>query len=408
MKSEYDLKDNKAKIIRFEIAPSTILTIAVVVTAFWLLSFLLPVILILVTSLILVGALVPAVKWLEHKRIKRGWSIAVVFILLTLITVFFISLTIPQIIEQVQNLIEHEPETRSKIVKLFEKSRVTSPLADYLRNFKYDLLIKSSAGTAFEFSAYVFELFAYSLGVIFLSLYIMIDRDRLQGGLFAVIPRSHHIRFSRVMLNLETIVGGYIRGQALTCALLSTFIFILLWSFNIPNALSLALFGGLADVLPYIGIFLTMFPVVLAALSKGTVVTIIVFTLMFIYEEFEGRILIPVIYGRALRLPSSIILISLFIGTALLGIIGALLALPVAAAIRMLIIELRVDLPGETEKKEDTEIKKKDAQIEKEYELRTEGMTATESAAIAIEISDERKREEESHPQNKENEKKEL
>ncbi len=125
-----------------------------------------------------------------------------------------------------------------------------------------------------------------------------------------------------------------------------------------PNALAIAVFGGVADVLPYIGIFLTIGPAVVAALAKGPTVTVIVLALMLAYEEFESRVLVPVVYGRALRLPSSVVLFSLIVGATLLGIVGALLALPVAAAILMLIEELRVELPGETELDEDAEAEK--------------------------------------------------
>jgi predicted PurR-regulated permease PerM len=223
---------------------------------------------------------------------------------------------------------------------------------------------------------------------------MMIDRDRLRGGLFAIVPRSHHIRLSRVMMNLETIVGGYIRGQVITCTLMAVFMFILLVACGVPNALAIAVFGGVADVLPYIGIFLTMGPAVVAALARGPAVTVIVLVLMLAYEEFESRVLVPVVYGRALRIPSSIVLLSLIAGTTLLGIVGALIALPVAAAILMLIEELRVELPGETELIENAELRKKDDRGEQEYERRTEGMPAEQAAAIAVEISDDRRKEE--------------
>ncbi|MEO8331232.1 MAG: AI-2E family transporter, partial [Gallionella sp.] len=232
------------------------------------------------------------------------------------------------------------------------------------------------------------------LGAIFLALYMMIDRDRLRGALYSIVPRSHHIRLSRVMMNLETIVGGYIRGQALTSALMATFIFILLVACGVPNALAIAVFGGIADVLPYIGIFLTMGPAVVAATAQGTVVTIVVFVLMLIYEEFESRVLVPVVYGRAMRLPSSIVFLSLIVGATLLGIVGALLALPVAAAMLMLVEELRMELPGETEGIESAALRKKDDRGEQEYERRTEGMHAEQAAAVAVEMSDDRKREE--------------
>ena len=70
---------------------------------------------------------------------------------------------------------------------------------------------------------------------------------------------------------------------------------------------------------------------------------------MLAYEEFESRFLVPRIYGRALRLPSSVVLVALLAGGTLMGIVGALLALPVAAAMRMLVDELRVELPGEVQ-----------------------------------------------------------
>src|SRR5665811_315875 len=134
-------------------------------------------------------------------------------------------------------------------------------------------------------------------------------------------------------------------------------------------------------------------PAVAAALDRGPTVAVIVFVLMLAYEEFESRVLVPIVYGRALRLPSSVVLFALIVGGTLLGIVGALLALPVAAAILMLIEELRVELPGETELLENAEQQKRDDRGEKEYARRTQGLPVEQAAAIAVEISDDRKNE---------------
>ena len=245
----------------------------------------------------------------------------------------------------------------------------------------------------------VFEIAAYGASAIFLALYIMIDRDRLRGGLFAVVPRSHHIRLARVMMNLETIVGAYIRGQAITCLLIAVFSFALLVACGVPNALALAVFAGIADVLPYIGAFLSIAPMVLAALARGPVIAVVVLLIMLAYEEFESRVLVPRIYGRALRLPSSVVLVALLAGGTLMGILGALLALPVAATVMMLIEELRVELPGQQEQVADVEHRVGDERAEEEYERRTEGVPAQEAAAIAVEISDDRRKEERRPPE---------
>jgi hypothetical protein len=125
-----------------------------------------------------------------------------------------------------------------------------------------------------------------------------------------------------------------------------------------------------------------------------------VLILMLAYETFESRLLIPRIYGRALRLPSSIILFSLLAGSVLSGIVGALLALPVAAALLMLVEEMRVELPGQQAQATDVEIRERDDRGEEEYERRAEGMPAEQAAAIAVEISTDRHKEENSQPTN--------
>jgi predicted PurR-regulated permease PerM len=380
--------------VRFELSFSTIFTIVLVTAGLWLMVRLLPVVLVLIVALIIVGTLGPAVSWLETRHLQRGWSIAIVFTSLLIVTLLVGVLTVPEFLAQVLSLVDREPALRARLVARLAGSHLTAPLAESLRTMHYEALIQSIGTTAFTLSTRVIEIAAYSMGAIFLSLYIMTDRDRLRGGLYSIIPRADHIRLSRIMMNLEKIVGGYIRGQVITCALMASFMFILLVACGVPNALAIAVFGGVADVLPYIGIFLTMGPAIVAALAQGPVVTVIVLVLMFAYEEFESRVLVPVVYGRAMRLPSSVVLFSLIAGATLLGIIGVLLALPLAAAILMLIEELRVGLPGETAGVERAKLRKKDERGEHEYMRRTEGMSVEQAAAIAVEMSDKRKREE--------------
>jgi predicted PurR-regulated permease PerM len=373
------------------------LALVLVVPSLWLLIRLWPVLVVLVAALVVVGTLSPAVSWLEEKRVRRGFGIAIVFTLFFVFALLAVALTIPALASQAAALLDHEPALRARLADHLAGSHLSAPLAHWLRGLKYSALTSTISATAFALSVRVFGIAAYGLSALFLALYIMIDRDRLRGGLFAVVPRSHHVRLSRVMMNLETIVGAYIRGQMVTSLMMSIFTFALLKACGVENALALAVFAGLADVLPYIGALLSVGPAVLAALLRGPVVAVVVLVLMLAYEEFESRVLIPRIYGRALRLPSSVILFALLAGGTLMGILGALLALPVAAAVMMLVQELRVELPGEQEQPVDTHLREADQRGEEEYERRTEGVGAEKAAAIAVEISQERQ-EEESRP----------
>jgi predicted PurR-regulated permease PerM len=382
-----------ARPVRFEVTPKTVGALILVAAGLWLLIRLWPVLLALVAALILAGTLGPAVRRLEEKGVSRGLGIAIVFTAFFILAALIAALTIPTLLAQATVLLEHEPGLRAQLAEHLDRTHLTAPLARWLRSLPADALTSAVGAKAVAFSVRALETVAYGLSALFLALYILIDRDRLRGGLFAVVPRSHHIRLSRITMNLETIVGSYIRGQMITSLLMSVFTFVLLKACGVENALALAVFAGLADVLPYIGPLLSVGPAVLAAFPRGPVIAVVVLVAMSAYEEFESRVLIPRIYGRALRLPSSVVLFALLAGGTLMGIVGALLALPVAATLMMLVEELRVDLPGEQERPADKSLREGDDRAEEEYERRTHGVGARQAAGIADQISQDRRRE---------------
>jgi predicted PurR-regulated permease PerM len=392
-------RDRRRKtVVRFELSLATMMVIVLVAAGLWVLIQLMPVVLVLIMALIIVGTMSPVVRWLNAHRVPRGAGIAIVFIAFVVVAILLVALPMPKLLKQAASLIEQEPVLRARVVDLLAASPLTAPFADTLREVHYDVLAKAAAASIFSYSTRIAEVFAYGAGALFLALYMMIDGDRLRGGLFAVVPRSYHLRLSRILLHLETIVGWYIIGQLVTSALMVAFVFVLLTAFSVPNALAIAVLAGVLDVLPYIGIFLAMGPTLLAALAIGPTVTIIILVSMFVYEEFESRVLVPRIYGRVMRLPSSVVLFSLIAGAALMGVMGAFLALPVAATIRMLIEELGSGLPGEPAQVQGMVLRRRDDYLsEEEYLRRAEGLPAEEAAAIAVEISRARRKEERGH-----------
>lgn len=377
----------KKRALRVEIAPRTLYMIVALVVGLALLTQLVPVILVLVVALMLVGTLNPAVEGLEKRKIKRTPAIFIVFGAVLVGVAALLVFTVPAIVEQVASLIKQEPQLRAKLVAFLSSYPLTASLASTVHSFQYTAVFKSFGSQALVMSRDLLEIVAYGAGAFFLALYIMIDRDRLRGALFAAVPRGHHIKLSRILLRLEVIVGGYVRGQIVTCALMGVFLFVLLTATGVPNALAIAAFGGIADVLPFVGIFMTMIPAVFAAMAVSSVAATIVLVLLLCYEEFESRVLVPLVYGRALRLPSSIVLFALIAGGSLYGIAGALLALPVAAALLMLVEELKVDMPGEVPQASDRVTQRHDNVGEAEYLRRTDGMAAEEAAAVAAEMT---------------------
>jgi predicted PurR-regulated permease PerM len=193
------------------------------------------------------------------------------------------------------------------------------------------------------------------------------------------------MRLARIIDNLELIVGGYMRGQLLTSVAFAAFTFLLLVFCGVRNALALALLAALLDVIPFVGDILATGPAVLAALGRGPSAAIIVLLSMVIYQQFENKVLVPRVYGRALRLSPATVVLALIAGGTLLGMIGALLALPIAAGLQMIIEELGVEMPGDDS--DNPLARARDQKTEAAYELMSAGATPHDAGQIAKDLA---------------------
>jgi predicted PurR-regulated permease PerM len=136
-----------------------------------------------------------------------------------------------------------------------------------------------------------------------------------------------------MLAEISAQVGGYMRGQLVTSALAGLFSFALLVALHVPEPLALAFVMAAADAIPMVGPLIGTVPAVLMALTLGAPTALAVGAGYVIYHLFESHVLVPRIYGNIMKLSPSVIIIAILIGATLMGILGALLALPVAAAV---------------------------------------------------------------------------
>jgi predicted PurR-regulated permease PerM len=365
----------------------------VIVAAIWIVSRLWPVVLVLAVSLILLGTANPLVSRLQRRGLSRGVGVALILMAALLTTSGLALITVPALWAQVAHMLQELPGAQLRLADWLARSPMGAQLAETVRNARVESLLMSSSRQAMAYSSDAAALLGYGATSVALAVYLLIDPHHAQGGLYAIVPRIYHVRLARIVLNLETIVGGYMRGQLLTSGAMGLFVFVLLTVCRIPNALAMAAFAAVADVIPFVGGVLALAPVVLAVLPHGKGLTLVVVVAMILYQEFENRVLIPRVYGRALRLSAAAVTLALLVGGQLLGMVGALLALPFAAAIRMVVLELRVELPGELA--EGPESRQRDAQAEETYAVLSAGAPAQEAAVIAVAIAGEGRKESE-------------
>jgi predicted PurR-regulated permease PerM len=374
-------------VIRFEIAPRSIAWILATVAGVWLVYQLRMVVLLLVVALVFAGTFNPMVEWMERRGLRRIYALLLLFLALLVVTCLLIFLTIPPLLEQLSQIVHDAPRHREELIALLQQRELTAPLARALQNMALAQLSARIESSLMGYTPRAVIMLGWAVTTLFLSFYLLADGKRTQGVLYAIVPRDYHMRLARIIQNLEQIVGGYMRGQLITCGAIVAFTFLLLVAFKVPNALSIALFAGVADLIPFIGALLATAPAVLLALSRGLTVGLVVLGALFVYQEFENRILIPKVYGRVLRLSSTVVVLALLSGGILYGVIGALLALPIAAGVQMMLVELRVDLPGDDH--DDRVAHARDAKTEATYERMSAGATAPEAGQIARDLAHE-------------------
>jgi len=372
---------------RIEIARQAL--IAIVATAFslWFMREILPVLVVIVAGLMLAGTVSPLIESLKKRGFKRWVAVLIVFGTGFVVVGGIAALTLPVLLAEIGTFYLNLPHIQNQLASRLEAAPITEAFAQSVAAYDIKTLAAGiNVASALSFSTFLLELLGYGFTSVVLAIYFVSDPVWLRGAFYAVVPRRFHVRLARILLRLEVIVGGYIRGQLLTSLLIGSFVLVMLTILGIPNAVALATFAALADVIPFVGGLLATAPPVLLALQKGPGTAGIILVLMIAYQEFESRIIVPRVYGSTLRLPSAAVVVALLIGGKLGGIVGALLALPVAAALRMMVEELRVELPGDASDKALEQAR--DERAEQIYEASTTGASPEQAAQVAAKIAE--------------------
>jgi predicted PurR-regulated permease PerM len=355
------------------------------IAGIWL-AFQLQAVLIVVTvALVMVGTLDPTVAWFERHGLRRGRALVLIFLAIAAVIAGVLLLTLPPLVSQLLHLIEDAPRGRDKLIDWLRQYKLARPLVQAVRAIPLNDLVARAGNAMVGYSSDILTMVGYAISTTFLAIYLLADPVRARGLVFAMVPRHHHIKLARILIELKVIVGGYMRGQLITSVAIAVFTFAVLTVFRVDDALALALFAGITDVIPFIGGYVASLPAVVAVTGSGPAAVAIVFLLMFAYQEFESRILVPRVYGKVLRLPPAVVVVSLLVGGTLMGIVGALLALPIAAGLQMVVRELRVELPGENPP--DASTRARDQRAEDIYEQLAEGATAADAGVIAAELA---------------------
>jgi predicted PurR-regulated permease PerM len=166
-----------------------------------------------------------------------------------------------------------------------------------------------------------------------MTAYLLLDGERIYRWCVRYLPEDQEAKVRQAIPEISHVVSGYIAGQVLTSFLFGTFAFLLLEALDVPQAIFLAVLAAVMDAIPIVGVAIATVPAALLAYTQSLTTAIIVVAAYVAYQQLENHVIVPKVYSETLKVSSFAVLVAVVIGGELLGIIGVLLALPMAAAI---------------------------------------------------------------------------
>ena len=330
--TEEGLVEPRIVVSRLELPTATIVKVVLTLAIIWLLSVLWTQLLLMGIAALIATALNPVVRRLE----QRGWSrqLAVTLIVLAAIAAFGLAgwLMIPTAIDEGKNLAANLPSYVDRGERFLQDyPEVVQRLRDGANRGS------ASPGSFFagvlRFGSSLVQSVVNTVVVLALTIYLLVDGHRVIDWLMRYVPVTQRAKIRRFLPEVSKVVSGYVVGQAITSLLFGVTAFLVLSIAGVPQPLLLALLAALMDAIPIAGILIATVPAVLLALTVSWDAAIVVFVAYMVYQQVENYLIVPRIYRGTLQISSLAVLIAVLIGGQLLGIVGVLVALPIAATV---------------------------------------------------------------------------
>jgi predicted PurR-regulated permease PerM len=302
------------------------------------------VLILLVISAFLAAGLNPAVEAMERRGVSRSRAVGIVLVSVLLFFVGFGFAVVPPIIDQVGQLVDKAPDY---IRELQGNSRVADLDSRYhfLDKAKEYLSHPENAGTAvfggvLGVGKVVFSAFFSTLTVLILTLYFLSNLPSIKASAYRAIPRSRRARVGLLADEILERVGGYVGGALLIAACAGVTTFIVLLILGVPYPVALALLVAITDLVPLIGATIGAVVVTAVAFFVSVKVGLIAAAYYIAYQQIENYVIYPRVMKKSVDVSPAATVVAVLIGGSLLGVLGALLAIPIAAAVQLILQEV--------------------------------------------------------------------
>ncbi|OGC52125.1 hypothetical protein A2982_01370 [candidate division WWE3 bacterium RIFCSPLOWO2_01_FULL_39_13] len=307
------------------ISTRTIFILLLIGLLFWMAWIIKPVLLALFVSLILALALEPAVLWLNSRKVPHGVSVLTVVLAVFILVVSLATVAIVPFVHQAQNLIIGFP-------KYLDNLSSAPGYEEYAVKF-YDALINQISQTSGNIIGATIGAFSGALStviVLVFTVYILLDFENIRKKFIGFLPEANRDEIQNLVTRIEKKLGGWLRGQIILMLIIGVATYIGLAMLGLDFSLALAVTAGLFEIVPIIGPILSLIPAVIIGFVVSPVMGFAVIGLYLLIQQMENHLIVPKVMQRAVGLNPLVTIVALMVGGKLLGLVGAVLAIPLA------------------------------------------------------------------------------
>lgn len=338
-------RDTPRALIRYALVSAT-LTVALV----WLLYLVRDTLLLIyVAGLIAVG-LFPAVDRIERQRLVRRiqlprWAaILSVYIALLAVIVVFASLMVPPLATQARDFLMAAPDLLSRAQQWLIGQGILSREITFSEAVSQTPVAGTDVVTTVVSAVWGFVGGVFGLvTILIVAFYLLVDAENIVRALVRMFPRPERARVRDAFRRAGEKVSAWLAGQLLLGAIIGSTAAIGLWILGVPYFYVLALIAGIGELIPIVGPLLAAIPAIAVAFSVSPATALGVAVFFFLQQQVENHVLVPKVMSRQVGISPVLVIMALLLGGSLLGLVGAILAVPTAAILQVLLQELLVE-----------------------------------------------------------------
>lgn len=316
-----------------EISHRTVVFTILFLALVWLVIRIAPVVVSLFIAVLLATALNPPVDRLAQLRLPRPLAILLVYILLWSAVGWGLKIIISPLIIETTNLANRLPVFVDQFGGWLESIGIPGVDGSVVAGQVGQ--IGAIPANLVRFTVFLFSNLIAVIAVLVITFYMLLERRNLDKYLFVLFGDDGERQARAFVDKLEARLGGWVRGELLLMLIIGVLTYAGLLLLKIPYALPLAILAGVLEILPNIGPIVAAIPAILVGLTVSPIMALAVAALYFLVQQLENSVIVPKVMQRATGVNPLVTIVSLAVGFELAGAIGAILAVPIVIALRL-------------------------------------------------------------------------